>query len=209
MRLVLAGLTALFVTVPSAAGQELKRPDTWRFRPDRAGADTTSLYFVGMPPGWHITTGPSGIMYDPARVAQGNYRLESEVFFFREKSRDGEGYGIVLGGKDLDGAADYVYFLLRNDGKFLVRHRAGNGDVHTIQDWTAHEAIVRHTADTEGATVKNVITVDAGPETVAFSVNGAQVAGFPRSQMPANGIVGLRVNHGLNLHVTKLDVTPR
>lgn len=208
MRLVLASLTALLLAAP-AAGQDLKRPDTWRFRPDRADADTTTLFFVGMPPGWHITTGPSGIMYDPARVAQGNYRLESEIFFFREKSRDSEGYGIVLGGRDLDGAADYVYFLLRNDGKFLVKHRAGNGDVHTIQDWTAHEAITRHTAATEGATVKNVITVDAGPENVSFSVNGTQVASFPRSHMAADGIVGLRVNHGLNLHVTKLDVTAR
>ena len=195
--------------LPATAQSNLKRPDTWKIRADRADADTAGLYFVGMPPGWHITTGPSGILWDPAKVATGNYRVESEIFFFRDKSRDAEGYGILLGGKDLEGPADYVYFLLRNDGKFLVKHRAANGDTHTLQDWTAHEAIARHTEATEGGTVKNLITVDAGPENVAFSVNGAQVASFPRSHMAANGIVGLRVNHGLNLHVTKLEITAR
>ena len=210
MRLALAGLALVSLcAVPAAAQGNLKRPDTWKIRADRADADTAGLYFVGMPPGWHITTGPSGVLWDPANVATGNYRVESEIFFFREKSRDTEGYGMLLGGKDLEGAADYVYFLLRNDGKFLVKHRAANGDTHTLQDWTAHEAIVRHTAETDGATVKNVMAVDAGPESVVFSVNGAQVASFPRSQMTVNGIVGLRINHGLNLHVTKLEVTTR
>ena len=210
MRLAIAGLALLSLcAAPAAAQSDLKRPDAWKIRADRADADTAGLYFVGMPPGWHITTGPSGILWDPASVAAGNYRIESEIFFFRDKSRDTEGYGILLGGKDLEGPADYVYFLLRNDGKFLVKHRAANGDTHTLQDWTAQGAIARHTAETDGATVKNVMAVDAGPESVVFSVNGTQVASFPRSQMTVNGIVGLRINHGLNLHVTKLDVTSR
>jgi hypothetical protein len=194
------------VTSPALGqGGQLTRPDAWRIRPDQPGADTTALEFVAMPPGWHITTGPSLILWDPAKTAFGQYTVESEVFFFRGKSRDTEGYGILLGGKNLDGPEpDYVYFLLRNDGKYLVKHRVGS-QTHVIQDWTAHAAVARHTG-AGGPTVKNVIRVEAGADSVRFFVNDQAVAAFPRGHMRADGIVGLRVNHGLNLHVSKLEV---
>ena len=31
-----------------------------------------------MPPGWHTTTGPAAIIYNPENTAKGQYRLESE-----------------------------------------------------------------------------------------------------------------------------------
>jgi hypothetical protein len=205
--LLVATFLAAATSAPAAAQDQAapKRPAAWQVRADEADADTSKLFFVEMKPGWHITTGPSVILYDPARSATGNYRLEAEIFFFREKSDDGEGYGILLGGNQLDGPQqNYLYFLLRNDGKFLVKHRAGE-EIHTIQDWTASPAIQRHTG-TGGATVKNTITVDVGSQAVRFLVNGAEVASFPRDHMKAEGIVGLRVNHGLNVHVARLEV---
>jgi hypothetical protein len=54
--------------------------------------------------------------------------------------------------------------------------------------------------------VKNVIRVEAGADSVRFFVNDQAVAAFPRNHMRADGIVGLRVNHGLNLHVSKLEL---
>lgn len=181
-------------------------PDGWKIRTDRPGVDLSTLSFVTMPPGWHVTTGPSLILWNPAMTAAGAYRVEAEIFFFREKSRDTEAYGVLVGGRDLDGPGqDYLYFLLRNDGKYLVKHRAGT-ETHTIADWTAHPAVAAHTAATEGPTVKNVLTVAAGADSVRFLVNGAQVAGFPRGLMQVDGTVGLRVNHGLNLHVSRLEI---
>jgi hypothetical protein len=53
-----------------------------------------------------------------------------------------------------------------------------------------------------------VISVAAAADTVRFSVNGQHVASYPRDHMKADGIVGVRVNHGLNLHFSKLDVKP-
>jgi hypothetical protein len=200
-------ITATVVSVASAQTPDApKRPPEWQVRYDQADADTSALFFVEMKPGWHITTGPAVILYDPSRTASGNYRLETEIFFFRDKSGDREGYGILLGGARLDGPdQNYLYFLLRNDGRFLVKHRAGT-ETHLIQDWTENSAILRHTGD--GATVKNSIAVEAGPQQVRLLINGIEVGTYPRDHMKAEGIVGLRANHGLNLHVTKLEILP-
>jgi hypothetical protein len=31
---------------------------------------------------WHITTGPAAILWDPAKAADGNFRIESEIYLF-------------------------------------------------------------------------------------------------------------------------------
>jgi hypothetical protein len=97
-----------------------------------------------------------------------------------------------------------MYFVIRNDGSFMVRHRGGP-EVHTIQDWTPHPAVARHTGD-GGPTVKNVLAVDVGRDAVRFFVNGQEVTSFPTGPMRTDGVVGLRVNHRLNLHVSRLEV---
>lgn len=197
MKIVIAAM----LTTTSLAAQ---RPPGWMVRLDQANADTTKLEFSEMKPGFHVTTGPALIAWNPANRGTGNYVINAEIFFFREGSRDTEAYGILLGGKDLESTADYVYFMLRNDGKYLVKHRAGNGDTHLISDWTAHSAVAVHSGT--GATVKNVISAAAAADSVRFSVNGQHVASYPRDHMKAEGIAGLRVNHGLNLHISKFEV---
>ena len=199
-------LAAVCLAAPLAAQNAPNLPADWKIRPDRAGVDLSTLSFETMPPGWHVTTGPSLILWNPAMTATGNFTVTSEVFFFREKSRDTEAYGILVGGKDLEGEGQsYTYFMLRNDGKFLVKHRAGSA-THNVADWTAHDAVARHTAETKGATAKNVLTVQAKADSVHFLVNGQRVGAWARAGIQVDGIVGFRVNHGLNLHFSKLEV---
>lgn len=198
---------ALALTAPLAS-QDLKRPDGWKVRFDRAGSTEADLQmFVSMPPGWHITTGPSGIFWDPALTATGNFRAEMEVFLFDPQGRR-EAFGIFLGGQDLEGPGQaYVYFLLREGGEFIVKRRQG-ADTPTLLDWTANGAIASFANRGDEATAKNVLTVEAGAEKVRFLVNGAEVGELPRAQVPLDGVVGIRVNHALNLHVSRLEVTP-
>lgn len=185
--------------------QESAFPPGWRVRPDNPAARIDSLSFVSMEPGWHITTGPSVILWDPGRSATGQFRIEAEIFFFRGQSRDTEAYGVLFGGKNLDqDSQEYLYFVIRNDGKYLVKHRLG-GETHTISDWTAHPAIVRHTGE-GGPTVKNVLGVAAAADSVRLFANGQQLSAYPADHMKADGLVGLRVNHGLNLHVSRLEI---
>ncbi len=207
MRLAVLGLSIAALAAPLAAQeQDLVRPADWMVRFDRPGTPDTAIHFVGMPPGWHITTGPAAILYDPANTASGTFRIQSTIFLFDPGQRHREAYGIFLGGRDLDGAnQSYVYFLIRDSGEFLLKRRAGAA-TSVIRDWSPTPAIMRHTGGEENA--KNVLAVEAGPDEVVFMINGQAVATVPRNELQADGIVGLRVNHALNLHVSELSVMP-
>ena len=175
---------------------------------DRAGSTEAELeMFVSMPPGWHITTGPAGIFWDPSVSASGNFRAEMEVFLFDPQGRR-EAFGIFFGGKDLEGDGQaYTYFLLRDGGQFIVKCRQG-AETPTLVDWTPHASVRSYADRGEDSSVKNVLTVEAGVETVRFFVNGEKVATLSRAELPVDGVVGIRVNHALNLHVSRLAVTP-
>ena len=192
---------------PQAAGavQRTPRPAGWAVRYDRANAVDSTLAFTAMDPGWHITTGPSGILWDSTRTASGEFAVTSEMFLF--PGQRPEGFGVFVGGRDLAGAGQqYTYFLLRRNGMFTIKRRDGAAATDVVP-WTAHPAIETHTKP-EG-TVKYVLGVVAGADSVRFTVNGAEVAALPRDAVAPDGVVGLRVNHALNLHVTSLDVQRR
>ena len=201
-------LAALALLAAPLHAQDLQRPAGWKVRFDRAGSTEAELeMFVSMPPGWHITTGPAGIFWDPSVTASGNFRAEMEVFLFDPQGRR-EAFGVVFGGKDLEGDGQtYTYFLLRDGGEFIVKRRQG-AETPTLVDWTSHASVRSYADRGEDASVKNVLTVEAGAETVRFLVNGQEVAARPREQLPVDGVVGIRVNHALNLHISRLAVTP-
>ena len=207
MRIAVLSLSAAVLAAPlPAQEQELTRPEHWKVRFDRPGTPDTAIYFVGMPPGWHITTGPAAILYDPANTASGTFRVQSTIFLFDPGQRHREAYGIFFGGRSLDGAEQsYVYFLIRDTGEFLLKRRTG-ASTSVIRDWTASPAIMKHPGGGEQA--KNVLAIAVGTNDVTFMVNGQTVATVPRSEVQTDGIVGLRVNHALNLHVTEVSVLP-
>ena len=204
MRLAPLPLAVLLCVSPLAAQDaDLQRPGDWTVRFDRPAPDS-AIYFVSMPPGWHITTGPAAILYNPAQTAEGEYRVETEIILFPGERR--EGFGVFVGGADLAGAGQsYLYFLIRKDGRFLVTHRAGS-DTHVLIPWTEHAAIVKHEGQEGNA--KNTLAIECGGERVRFMVNGEQVAWLPRAEMDVEGVVGLRVNHNLDVHVASLSVEP-
>lgn len=190
---------------PAKDEPKLELPPGWKVRLDRAG-NAEDVKFWSMPPGWHSTTGPSAIIYNPEHTAKGQYRLESESFLFNPGTRL-EGYGVIFGGNNLDkDNQSYTYFLIRRDGKFLIKQRNGAG-TREISPWTEHAAIVKHEGGEK--TAKNVIAIEAGASLVDFFVNGQKVASFEKSKVNTDGIVGLRINHSINVHVTGLTVTPK
>jgi hypothetical protein len=191
-------------------------PASWKVRADRgtptvvaggsmSATQNDTVQVTTMPPGWHITTGPAVITYDPAWQASGNYRVESEIFLFPGERR--EGFGLFVGGRDLDGPGlAYLYVLLRKDGAVLVKRREG-GATETLVQWKGHPAIVQHTGQ-EG-TAKNVLALDVAADSIRVIVNDQPVAAVARAALPTDGQVGLRVNHALNLHVTRVDIAQK
>lgn len=207
MRPLVALAFAALLATPLAA-QDLQRPEGWMVRFDRPGSTEADLeMFVAMPPGWHITTGPAAIFWDPSVSASGDFRIEMEVFLFDPDGRR-EAFGVFFGGQELETEAQrYSYFLIRDGGEFLVKRRDGD-QTPTVRGWAAHAAIRSYADRGDDASVKNVLAVEAGTEVVRFFVNDEEVASVPRSEVGTDGTVGIRVNHALNLHVSRLEVMP-
>ena len=206
MRSLLFPILAVVLTAPlGAQDAELKRPADWKVRFDRAGTPDTAVYFVSMPPGWHITTGPAGILYNPATTASGQFKIESTIFLFDPGQRHREAYGVIFGGQKLDGPdQSYSYFLIRNTGDYLIKKREG-ASTKTVRDWSPSSAIMKHPGGSENA--KNVLAVEVAADAVSFYVNGEKLTSVPKSELQVDGVVGLRVNHSLNLHVSDLKVS--
>jgi hypothetical protein len=209
VRLLLAVALAVVPVTPGRAQQPPKpeRPSTWKVRFDRPTTPDTAMSYVMMPPGWHVTSGPAaaGILYDPAWTARGNYRVEAETYLFPGDQL--EGYGIFFGGQHLEDAQrTYTYFLIRKDGTYLIKQRQGGGTT-TLAGWAPNPAIVKHPGDSSN--VKNVLAVEVGADSVRFLANGQVVTTLPRAQVgDCDGTVGLRVNHHLNIHITRVDISP-
>jgi hypothetical protein len=183
-----------------------QRPDTWKVRYDKPDADDATLFFETMKPGWHITTGPAAIFYEPTRTARAPFKASTTIFLFDPKGRN-EAFGIFFGGRNLDGAEQaYSYFVIRNSGDFLVRRRTGD-KTQDVVAWTPSDAIVKWDGKSGAdASVTNVLAVQAATDGVTFFINDQNVKTVPASEVDVEGIVGLRVNHRLNVHVSSLDV---
>jgi hypothetical protein len=193
-------------------GENLQRPEGWVVRLDKpdpaakiGAGDDADIFFVNMTPGWHITTHKSAIFYHPASTAEGSFTAKASIYLFDPGTRDREAFGLFVGGKNLGGdMQEYTYFLLRNTGDFLIKRRIGS-ETSVVSDWTHTDAMKVHPHDSTDS-VLNTLAIRSGDESVHFLVNGTEVARLPRSKAHVDGVVGLRVNHGLNLHVSDLSV---
>ncbi len=222
MRLLPALAAAALVAAPAAplaaqaAGQNAD-PDKnasggvqvagWTAHFDRAGANAQQVKFVRMAKGYHVTAGPSGIYYNPSTTASGNYQAAA-TFTQTKAAAHPEAYGLFVGGQQLgDSSASYLYYVVRQDGKYLVRHRAGPGagDLHTLVEWTANPAVKAAGADGKAT---NALAIRVAADSVRFLANGTQVAAVSRQQAgDLSGVAGLRVNHNLDVHVDGFAVS--
>ena len=86
--------------------------------------------------------------------------------------------------------------------------RRDGAATETLHGWTPHDAVLEWSErESDAATAKNVLAIEAGATELTFFVNGEQVHAMAREGLHVDGVVGLRVNHGLDLHVSSLDVT--
>ncbi len=222
--LVVASLLALTAGSLSAQGADpdklvsdggVKVPGwTGRIDPRAAaqGRKITDTRFVSMATGIHVTAGPAAIYWNPAHSPAGNYTV-SATFNQTKASAHPEGYGLMLAGRDLEKPTQsYFYFLVRQDGKFLLNHRADDSTVHKVVDWSANDAV--KAVDAAGK-ASNKLAIVVGAEKLSFQVNGVEVTSLARSVLESGpqhsgstGIAGIRVNHNLDVHIDGFAVTP-
>jgi hypothetical protein len=182
----------------------------WTVRTDPGGmdhGDGAQVRVEVMKPGWHVTTGPAAIVFDSTMRGAGNWRLEATLHLFDPGAR-AEGFGVFFGGRDLNGSAPrYSYALVRRDGRALLKVREG-ATTRTVREWATHRSIPVWRGGPAGTSLAYPLVIEATTDRVVMSIGGTQVLDAPRSELPSDGVVGLRINHALNVHVEKLVVTP-
>ena len=182
-------------------------------RPASQGRKLTDTKFVSMASGIHVTAGPAAIYWNPENTPSGNYSVTA-TFNQTKASTHPEGYGLMAGGRDLEKPnQSYIYFLVRQDGKYLINHRADDSTVHKIIDWTANPAIK---AIDESGKASNTLSIETDASQVTFLVNGTKVHALSRAVVDGGnghsgtaGVVGIRVNHNLDVHIDGFAVTPK
>src|ERR1044071_3804657 len=104
--------------------------------PDAAGA----IKFVTMGSGFHATNPQAAVYWNPANKMTGAYTLKG-TFTLQKPSGHTNYYGLVFGGSDLDNAKQsYTYFLVAQDGTWLVKKRDGDAATDVLPK-TANAAV--------------------------------------------------------------------
>jgi hypothetical protein len=179
-------------------------PAGWSARTDKEG-QLANVKFVTMEPGYHLTLGPATILYRQKDHAKGPFHTLAR-FDQMKKLKHSEGYGLFIGGQSLAGKDQkYTYFLVRDDGSYLIKRRDGEATTDVSKGWTAHPAVKK--GDAQGH-ASNLLEIDAkqNPNKVDFKVNGQTVHSADAKNTNIKGIVGLRVNHNLDVHIQDFDL---
>ena len=198
-RLLWAALVAVAVAVAPVVAQA---PTGWRVHTDPSQNaqdpdNTPNLTFAAMGKGFHIVSGPAGTFWHPSNTANGSYVLRG-TFNLMEPSNHTNYYGLVFGGRDLEGPnQSYTYFVVAQDGTFQVRQRMGR-QVTTVQAPTMNAAVRRPGANGQSS---NALEVRVAGDTISYVVNGTVVHSGPKGSTATDGLTGVRVNHVLNVHV--------
>src|ERR1700730_16895685 len=121
---------AFAATVLVAVSLMAQAPKGWMVRADRSTSASDpvgagAIKFVTMGAGFHATNPQAAVYWNPANTATGNYTVKGS-FTLMKRSAHTNHSGLALGGADLEGAKQsYTYFLVAQDGTWLVKHRDG------------------------------------------------------------------------------------
>ena len=195
-------LMASFVATVAA-----QTPAGWKVHIDRSTNaqdpdNKSGVTFMSMGKGFHVSGGPAGTYWHPSNTATGNYTLKG-TFTLVKPSNHTNYYGLVFGGNGLDGPMQtYTYFLVAQDGSFLIKQRNGE-QISDIKSATKNAAI--KTPDSSGKSV-NALEVRVAGDTISYVVNGTVVHTTPKSAVKSDGIAGFRVNHVTEVMVDNFEV---
>jgi len=163
--------------------------------------DRPDLTFVSKGKVLHVKGGPAGTFWDARNNAAGTYTLKA-TFNLNQPSSHTNYYGLVFGGAQLEGTNQtYSYFVVAQDGSFLIRHLIGN-DIKDVAR-APHQSVQR--PDGTGRST-NTLEVRVAGDTVSYVVNGTVVHSLAKNAVTTDGIVGFRVNHQLDVAVEGFEL---
>jgi hypothetical protein len=206
MRRAFIAAFVLLTAVPLVA----QAPKGWRVRidrstsaadPDAAGA----IKFISMGSGFHATNPQAAVFWNPANAVTGNYSLKG-TFTLMKPSGHVNYYGLVFGGSGLEGLGqNYLYFMVAQDGTWLIKHRAGDV-TEDVSARTPNDAVKKPNASGRST---NALEVRVMADKIEYVVNGTIVHSTPKTRLTAktDGSYGVRVNHLLEVQIDGLAVS--
>ena len=222
-RRVVAGVLLLVATLMVAAcggasapgsergapGMSSPLPAGYALRLDRRNRDQADFVVSASGDGdLLVRTGPAGILYRPDQtVDAGGYTLQARFTEIDSAMGHREGFGLFIGGDRLGGDAQrYIYFLVRGDGRYLIKERNGPSTRELSNGWQLSEAV--RVPSTAAGAVTNELSISVHDMGISFACNGAPLAELPLGALKTQGIVGVRVNHNLQVRIADLHVEP-
>jgi hypothetical protein len=163
--------------------------------PDAPGADK----FTVSGSGFHAVNPMAAIYWNPANTMSGNYTLKG-TFKLVKSTGYSEYYGLIFGGSALEGAGQsYTYFMITDDGTYLIKRRDGTG-TQGISQKTPSDAVKK--PDASGSATNN-LEVRVKADKIDFVINGTVVTSLPKTGAAAktDGIYGIRINHQLDVQI--------
>ncbi len=196
---------ALLTIIPLHA----QAPKDWLLRADNStsAADPDApgaIRFTASGTGYHAVTPQAAVFWNPANRATGNYTLKG-TFTLVKPSDHTNYYGLVFGGSDLEGPRqNYLYFLVAQDGSYLIKQRAGDATTNNVA--RALHPVVKK-PDAKG-TSTNALEVRVMADKIDYAVNGTVVHSTPKTGFTAktDGLYGFRSNHRLEITVDGLSL---
>ena len=206
-RHVFAAVFALLVVAPLVA----QAPKGWMVRADRSTSASDpdaagAIKFVTMGKGLHATNPQAAVYWTPTNTATGNYTLRG-TFVLQKPSGHTNYYGLVFGGSDLEGPnQNYLYFLVAQDGTWLIKRRNGDKETQNVVEKTPNDAVKKPDASGQST---NTLEVRVTASKIEYVVNGTTVHTTPKEGLTAktDGLYGIRVNHQLEVHIDGFALT--
>ena len=200
-------VSAVVIALRAVAPLVAQAPAGWKVRADRSASASDpdaagSIKFVTMGTGFHATNPQAAVYWNPANTTTGNYTVKG-TFTLMKPSGHTNYYGLVFGGSDLEGAKQaYTYFLVAQDGSWLVKKRDGEVASDVLPK-KADAAVKKPGADGKST---NALEVRVGADKIDYVVNGTVVGSTPKGATApkTDGIYGIRVNHLLEVQVDGL-----
>jgi hypothetical protein len=178
------GARTLTTTIPTTPRGGVALPAGWSIRADRGDPSGASVTPFGKD--LHVVTGPAVILYRADTRGTGPFHTLA-TFTLTKPSAHAEGYGLFFGGQGLDGKDQrYTYFLVRQDGTYLIKRREGDKTTDVTKGWVQHAAVKK--PDAKGSAT-NLLEIDhkGDPAKFAFLVNGQRVYAVDGKEMEADG----------------------
>lgn len=184
-------------------------PKGWKMRVDRSTSASDpdasgAIQFTTSGSGFHAVNPQAAVYWNPANTASGTYTLKG-TFTLLKPSGHTNYYGLIFGGSDLEGPQQqYLYFVVAQNGTWLIKRRNGDANTETLAPKTPNDAVKK--PDASGKST-NELEVRVGADKVDYVVNGTVVHSMPKANLKTDGVYGIRINHLLDVQIDGFGVT--